>query len=107
MDGLMKRSVWLFIIVGVLLLLVGAALYSACAGLSHSASSSPYGSWSSRDGSTADLLIVGIAGALSGWIAVLLITRYHHRHSRIDCPFCRHRIHVDDRACDHCGGRFA
>lgn len=108
MDVLMKRSLWLFIIVGVLLLLVGAALYSACAGLGHSISGGQsYGSWDSVDGRAADLLIAGIAAALAGWFTVLLITRYHHRNSRTDCPICRHHIHVDDHACNHCGSRFA
>jgi len=113
MDGLMKRSLRLFIIVGVLLLLGGAALYSTCAALGHSmpvAQSSSHEStapWSSGDAATADLLILSIAFAFCGWVTVLLIARWHRRHSMVDRPFCRHQIRMDDRACGHCGSRFA
>lgn len=109
----MKRSLWLFISVGIILLLVGAVLYTACAALGHSlptGSASSYESrptWSSGDTAAADLLIIAAASAFAGWLAVLFISRSHRRHSLMDCPFCRHHIHVDDRACAHCGSRFA
>lgn len=109
----MKRSLRLFIIVGVLLLLVGGAFYSAFAALGHSMPDSRSSShattapWSSGDTATKDLLIAAVAFTLGGWIAVLLITRSHRRHTLVDCPFCRHRIRVDEHACGHCGSRFA
>ena len=107
----MKRSLWLFIIVGVLLLLAGAAFYSMCAALGHSVSAaSSHESatpWSSGDTATVNLLILGIAFAFCGWVTVLFITRSHHRHSLVDCPFCRQNVRIDDHACGHCGSRFA
>lgn len=113
MDGPMKRSLRLFIVVGVVLLLVGATLYSACAALGHSLPDSPSSSfertdpWSSGDAAAHDLLILSIAGAFTGWLAMMFVARSHRRHTVLNCRHCGHGTRIDDRACAHCGSRWA